>query len=99
MFNQTKYYIEISHLGLTYLEDEERYDVCFTFYMITRALHIGMGMFGARSRKPDVSFPTNIVFLLILRKNVSYNIKLSFALWRKKVKWISFSNNHCECNQ
>ena len=50
------------------------------FHMITCALFIAICMDGARSRKPDF-FPSKSFFLLILRKNVGNNIKLSIAVW------------------
>ena len=49
------------------------------FHMITCALFIAICMDGARSRKPDF-FPSKSFFLLILRKNVGNNIKLSIAV-------------------
>ena len=52
----------------------------YMFHMITCALFIAICMDGARSRKPDF-FPSKSFFLLILRKNVGNNIKLSIAVW------------------
>ena len=50
------------------------------FHMITCALFIAICMDGARSRKPEF-FSIKKFFLLILRKNVGNNIKLSIAVW------------------
>ena len=49
------------------------------FHMITCALFIAICMDGARSRKPEF-FSIKKFFLLILRKNVGNNIKLSIAV-------------------